>query len=334
MICHPSGKFPIGTWLRLIILWIGVSAANAQTVPHVRLQVQPQQAAVGDPIRLDLEISAPEGSQITIPNPGNQVGELSVLEFQQSVPAGAEAKPPLPAGEMRHNARIVVAAYRPGEYEIPALSVGIRTRDGKNLEVKTQPVKVRIATILTKDDKDLKQLKKQAEIQEPVRWLFWAALISALLLLAAAAAWFWGRRRRPVPALPARPQIDPLDAAEAELRDLAARGLLQKGLLKPHYVALSEIVKKALDAGFGIPTREKTTSEIMDGLKAGSPEWKPEKLDFIESLLLDCDLVKFAKHIPSGTENDATLRRSFEIIEICRDARTPAAGKAPAVESA
>jgi hypothetical protein len=321
--------------LRCIVLFVAAAAAFGQSAPAVKLQVQPQQAAVGDPIRLDLQISAPAGSRITVPNPGSQIGDLSVLEFQggPTVPAGTSAKPAVPPGVIGHEARIVVAAYKTGEYEVPAISVAVQTPDGKNLEIKTQPVKIRIESILAKDDQDPKELKKQAEIQEPVRWIFWAALISTLLLLAAVAAWLWGRRTRKVPEIRSRPQIDPLDAAEAELRDLAGRGMLEKGLLKPYYVALSDILKRALDAGFGIPTREKTTSEIMDGLRAASPAPKPETLDFIEALLLDCDLVKFAKYIPSERINQGSLHRAFEIVEICKRNRVPAAGPAPVVES-
>ena len=311
------------------------AAAFGQSPPTVQMRVQPQQAAVGDPIHLDVAIIAPAGSKITVPNPGNQIGDLSVLEFQggPTVPADTSPKPVVPPGMIRHDARIVVAAYKTGEYEVPALSVSVQSPDGKSLELKTQPGKFRIESILGKDDQNPKELKKQAEIQEPVRWIFWVALGLALFLLAAVAAWLLGRRKRKVPEIRPSPQIDPLAAAESELRDLAGRGLLEKGLLKPYYVALSEIIKRALDAGFEIPTREKTTSEIMDGLRAGSPAPKAETLDRIESLLVDCDLVKFAKYIPSESKNQGSLRRAFEIVELCKQNRAPAAGPAPAVES-
>jgi glutamate synthase (NADPH/NADH) small chain len=40
------------------------------------------------------------------------------------------------------------------------------------------------------------------------------------------------RRRRPAAALPIHPELDPLELAETELRDLVGRGLLEKGFVK------------------------------------------------------------------------------------------------------
>jgi hypothetical protein len=334
---HRAARKPTPVLFGSMAVLCFLATAHAQAVrPGLTLRVEPKQATVGDPIRLDLEVSAPAGSRITVLNPGNQIGDLSVLEFYPGpVLPGNPARQPRSGtpDEIRHSARIVVAAYKTGEFEIPALSVSVQTPDGKELTLQTQPVKTRIDSILAKDDQEPKGLKKQADIQEPVRWIYWAALGCLLLLLSAVAVWLWGRRRRPGLVLPERPPLDPLDAAEAELRDLAGRDLYRKGLFKQHYVALSEIVRGALHPGFGMPTLEKTTSEIMDGLRICAPAMESGKLDRIESLLLDCDLVKFAKYLPSDSENEASLRRAFEVIEICRKNRAPAAGPAPVVES-
>ena len=40
-----------------------------------------------------------------------------------------------------------------------------------------------------------------------------------------------------------------------------------EGLVKPFYVALSDIVKRILESGYGIQTLEKTTGEVMDNLR-------------------------------------------------------------------
>jgi hypothetical protein len=125
--------------------------------------------------------------------------------------------------------------------------------------------------------------------------------------------------------------LSALELAEIELRDLLTRGLLEKGFVKQFYVTLSESVKKMLEGGYGISTTEKTTAEIMHALQntpagpAGS-----QRMERIESLLLECDLVKFAKYMPSREESDAAVTAAFAVLQDCKERRSAAlAGQAP-----
>lgn len=322
---------------------------TAQTPPSlppgvdIKIQAQPQQATVGDPIHFDLDITFPAGYQVTVPNPGTQVGAFEVLEFQPgpSLPdSNTRGRSPQPgptaghAAPAHHRARVVAAAYRTGEFEFPPLRVLLQTADGKNLEISSPPVKIRVESVLTDKDQDLKGLKRQAEIQEPVRRILWFALAALAVLLAAIAWWIWQRRRRPSMTLPPRLHVDALELAEAELRDLVGCGLLEKGLVKAFYVALSEIVKRAIEAGYGIPTLEKTTSEIMEGLRGNPRSPRAGTLDKIESLLLGCDLVKFAKYLPAAAENQAAVKRAFEVLSDCKTSKASAvAGPEPVAET-
>jgi LPXTG-motif cell wall-anchored protein len=189
--------------------------------------------------------------------------------------------------------------------------------------------------VLTGKDENLKDLKKQAEIPEPMRWLLWLGIVLLLLILAGISWWLWRRRRRPSITSPMQPRIDPLQLAEAELRDLLGRDLLAKRLVKQFYVLLSDIVKRVLEAGYGIHTVEKTTSEIMEELTSNSPKGLAgDEVERIELLLVRCDLVKFARSIPSQLEDDAAVKSAFAILETCRKRRAAVvpAGSAPIVE--
>jgi hypothetical protein len=46
-------------------------------------------------------------------------------------------------------------------------------------------------------------------------------------------------------------------------------------------------------------------------------------LEPIESLLLSCDLVKFARYIPSRLENEGSVKQAFQILVDCRTGRQP-----------
>lgn len=321
------------------------NSASAQLPPgfDVRIQAQPLKATIGDPIQIDLDFTLPPGYQLVLPHLPAQVGEFTILEgpailSQQA--SGKASSPPLPAtgtqgsGERHQLARIVAAVYKTGDFDFPRLPFVLRDAEGKQIEVAGPTVKIRIESVLSEKDLSLKDLKKQADIEETHRWLLWFGLSLAAVVLFSS-VWWWMKRRRSPSLLPfVRHDVDPLDLAEADLRDLIGRGLLQKGMVKQFYICLSEIVKKALEAGYGIQTVEKTTSEIIAALSVApgtgiaSPE--PAALEPIETLLLSCDMVKFARYAPPGSENEEVVNKASRILVDCRARRQPVtAGAAP-----
>jgi hypothetical protein len=338
------------TVLQLLLVLSPALAQNDVVTPAAELpagveiivRAQPQKATVGDPIRIDVDVSLPKGYQASVANPGNQLGEFAVLEFYPGPSLPSDASPPLPTkpapqgAPAHYQARIIAALYKTGEFEFPSLPIVLWAADGRETTVSSKPVKIQIESVLTEKEPKLKELKKQAEIQEPVRWVLWITLALLLLIVAAAAWWLYQRRRRPAYHSPAQPQADPLVLAETDLHDLVGRGLLEKGFIKQFYVLLSEIAKRILEAGYGIKTIEKTTSEIMAELhRSPLADHGASDLRCVESLLCECDLVKFAKYVPSKTEIESAVKGCFQILESARKIRDmpPAAGE-PAVAGA
>jgi len=297
----------------------GQTPAPAPAGVEIVVEARPQQATVGDPIRFEVRIAAPPGYRIEVPDPGRQIGGFEVIEFLPEVPEPRQAQEAGRAGVTRRCA-IIAAVYRTGEFEFPPLPVVLHDPGGAEIRTAGPPARIRIESVLGQNDRSLKDLKPQAEIPAPSPWLPYLAA-AALLAALAALARRLRRRRAPPPALPAAPHADPLELAEAELRALQDRGPPEPARVKPFYVALADIVKKILEAGYGIQTSEKTTSEIVAGLRGSLPG---AGLERIESLLLGCDYVKFARYVPSAPEHDAALAGAWEILAECRKARAHA----------
>ena len=335
-----SGFPPLRVAMLLLLLSCG-SLIAAQTssgtvqspLPdgiQVRIDATPKTPTVGDPIRLELDIVMPAGYRAEILKPGYQTGDFSVLEFLPgpSIPGPAQSQS---GANVHHRARITAAVYRTGSFTFPPVQIRIWTADGKQITASSRPVTVTIQSVLSGKDRELKDLKKQAEIPEPFPWLFWLTMLLALAILAAAAWILWKRRRNRIAARPAIPARDLLDIAEEELRALLARGLPEGRAAKQFYILLSGIVKRILEAGYSIHTSERTTSEIMDDLRS-RPAPEPETMERIESFLLRCDLVKFAKYIPSKGENEAAAEDALWILRIiaAQRERPGCAGVSPA----
>jgi hypothetical protein len=283
---------------------------------QVRMEATPKLATVGDPIRMDLEVTAPAGYQVELPLLDKQIGEFSIFEFKSEPAAAGAEKVQSPAN---HRAHIIASVYKTGSFTFPPVEVRLRTPEGKQIVVSSLPVTIEIQSVLSRQDRDLKNLKKQEEIPEPFRWALWLSILAALGAAGILAWILWRRRRAHKSHVPAVLPQDLMDVTEAELRELLARGLPEGSKVKPFYVLLSEIVKRILEAGFGIHTAERTTSEIMDKLRRG-PGMDPEDMERIESFLLRCDIVKFAKYIPSKDEHTSAAEDALWVLECSRKA--------------
>ncbi len=303
----------------LALLLLLSSPAAAQT--RITVNAEPKTATVGDPIRIDIEIPLSAGSRARILPPGQSHGEFAILEFEET------------PGEQSHRAHFRAAVYQTGELEFPPVQVLLTDAEGNETTAETPPIAITIQSVLTGEDDALKDLKKQAEITEPFPWLRWLGIGALLLALAALAWWLFRRKREKKPLFQPLPRIDPFDRAEAQLRELLAQDLPAKGQVKQFYVALSDIVRAILEAGYGIHTVEKTTSEIMETLAKSSADGRSgAALRGIESFLRGSDMVKFAKYIPSPPENDEAVAAACRILADCRKMREPA--PAPAVSPA
>ena len=106
-------------------------------------------------------------------------------------------------------------------------------------------------------------------------------------------------------------EIEAMDA----LKNLEEDGLCEKGLVKEHYVRLTEILRNYFDREYEIDTLESTTDETLNLLT----ESKVDKviIEKITNLLIEADLVKFAKSNPENRINADFMSKSYSIVEDC-----------------
>lgn len=297
------------------------SSAPGALPPGVDLRVEatPRTGTVGDPIQISIDIVMPEGYQIENPKISAPMGDFSLLDFKpgstdSEILSNQKAPAPLKTKRLHHRIQITSAVYKTGKFTFPSLEFKLKTADGKEAAVASAPIDIEIRSVLTEKNPGLKDLKKQAEIPEPIRWALWiglavAAIVLCLLFL------FLRKRKRAAPAkVPPAQAQDLLAVAEADLRKLIAGGLPATGREKPFYVQLSEISKRILESGYKISAIEQTTDEIMYALH-NQPLINSSDAELISSFLISCDLVKFAKYIPLKSEQEAAVKNAVEILE-------------------
>lgn len=119
----------------------------------------------------------------------------------------------------------------------------------------------------------------------------------------------WMRRPKPEPYVA---PILPWVAALAELEAIRTSNLLAESHTDEYFDRVSDCVRKYLGARYGFDGLESTTDEMERTLARVRPAVRG--LDTINRFLEECDLVKFARVVP--TENDclASLERGITIV--------------------
>lgn len=165
----------------------------------------------------------------------------------------------------------------------------------------TDGFRVNVLSVLAEGDTLLRDIKPFEKY--PWQPPFWLYLLLVLLALGLAIYLLTRRKKRKPQAQKAETKIPekarpPWETALAELDALFAENLLEKGELILYHFRLSLILRAFLEAVHGFPALEMTTRELGSEMhKLQIPETGE-----IKRWLSYCDMVKFAKTIPSVEE--------------------------------
>jgi len=274
---------------------------------QLKASVDATEINIGDIVTLTLVVQYPSAAKVSLPPVGNMLGEWTVRNVS-NIPAK-----PLSNDNQEVGLQIQLAIYKIGEFNIPALEVELIKKSGEREVLGSQPIKIKVESVLAGQKQELKELKAQAEITPDYRFFLYllAALASAIFLI------YWIiatlRRRRKVAVMEIRDTRTPEQIARDAIQILLSRKLVEQGLLKQFYLDLSEIVKRYLGQKLTILSLERTTEEFTRDLRQTS--LPIHDFEMIREFLIECDLVKFAKYHPSLEEIQSTLQQAIQLID-------------------
>lgn len=212
---------------------------------------------------------------------------------------------------------------------LPPIPIAVARASGEQVTVCTRPhtivVEDPIASALDPKVKKNPPPRPQREEWVTAERVAAGALGGALLALVV--AWLvrrWLRRPKPEPYVP--PKL-PWIAALEELDAIRGSSLLADGKTDEYFDRVSDCVRKYLGARYGFDGLESTTDEMRGLLKRVRPQ-VPE-LPKIADFLADCDLVKFARMVPTESDCLELLGRGEEIVRRTTPAEKPATPAAP-----
>ena len=290
------------TALLMTAFWLLPLQAFADATPQAPISaetsVSQRQVTIGDIVTYSIIIRHDDDIHVLPPDP--------TAYFEkgfESVNRGT-SDPKEVNGQMEEAFWFKFRADRVGFYNLPKIPIEFTAPapDDPSLQIpgtlQAPEAVIEIHSVLYQDGEptDIKDIKPiigaGLDWQRYIKWIFLALVVLAL------AGWLFRKlkqtkkTRAPIPT--AAPGLKPHETAFAELDQLLARKLIEKGQFQEHYFELSEIFRRYLGSLLSIPALDWTTEEI------GAHISRYGKMDTgtkqtILSLLPATDQIKFAK---------------------------------------
>lgn len=296
--------------LALMVL-VPLSADN-----QVSLAASPQSARIGD--RIDIHIivkTAPDVQDIGV---NGEPRDFDIIE-QKTLPVRN-----FPDYRLFEKI-ITIAVFRIGELAVGPFDVTLIRKGTEGERIVSGTLSIRIHSVLEESDKDIKPLKKPMEMRGRPWFLLRYLIIPLILLIAAWLAVLIIKERKKILAARAGPLPDPEEELAMRIRELAARGLLEKGKAKELFIRFTDILRRFFDRYYGFDADDLTTRETLFQLRRTEKEERVS--GEIETILVTSDLVKFAKFIPESKTVDGLFAAVDRLVHVYRARRAASQAK-------
>jgi hypothetical protein len=300
--------------LMLLLLVSPLPVAAQQEEPIViTAQADKQEMRIGDTLTCTITVEWQKGVEVKTVEPSEKLGTFEIQNVQE-LPAKK-----IGAGRFRKVFTYTLSTFDTGDFEIPSFRVNYTTSDGKEKQADSQPLHISVKGVVNTSDQqtDVRDIKPPLSIPADMRLLTILIIAVLAILLGGAVFWFYIRKRllarRAAPGewIPPKP-IEEL--AYDDLNALEASDLLAQRRLKEYYTRLSEIIRVYLGRRFRFPALDMTSFETLHRLSDFIND--TQILELIEGVFEECDLVKFAKHVPPDEISHAAVTRARRIVAL------------------
>ncbi len=294
----------------IVVALFSMALSEEQVIqPRAFINLEKKEVLIGDPVTVEITVEGPQGIQFQWPDFQKLLPEFSINQVDIRKVGEKE-------DQVSETGTFTITPYKVGVIELPSFPILYEWQQSQG-SVETGQEQFTVQSVLNGEGEKLADIKKPVKIPLEmwpiVKWL----LVALILVGAGVLLFYWMKKRRQrekiIPAEDIFKGIAPHEWAYAELDRLLGQRLLEKGLYKEFYIAYSEILKRYLEGRYRIDSMERTTEEIRENLALAKVDRKDSRE--VLSILEVCDLVKFAKHVPTHERSKEIIQQFYSFID-------------------
>lgn len=298
----------------LLVLMGFVAAAQSDT-PTVRARIEPDSLFIGD--QFDFVIEVEKDLVQTTLFPEFTPAKEGMIELVEVMPVDTLERD---GRRLKIAQRYRLAAFQEGLINMGKPGVLYADKNIVDTLYATDTLVLKVGTFqidsTSQSIYDLKpQLTLKFKLAEIRGYIAWGLLIALLVALAIYGLHRYlearGRHLKDLfkPAPPEPPHVVAIKALEA----LHHQKLWQNNKHKLYYSTLTDILRTYIAGRWEVGAMEMTSDEIITAMRN---EELPEKARMdLTSVLMDADLVKFAKFTPEAEQNESDYTKVYYFVE-------------------
>lgn len=295
------------------ILFVLMAAAfpfcgHAQDMPAIKWSTDTTKIRIGEQIKLNIEVRAKKNDEVSFP-------DMQFASDSMEVVGMSDIDTSYKKDDAVYKVTYSLTSFDKGKYRVPAVEI----KAGDQI-LATDPFTVDVATVEVDTLKQARYSIKDIRPEPYTAGEIWKKYYWVLIVLAVLALLIWETvrlaRRRKEAKIPPEMLLSPYERAKFRLNRLDEEHLVQKGRIKDFYVALTDVIRLYLDEQYGLPAPESTSDEILKDVR--KLKLSKEEYSKLRDLLMDSDLVKFAKMYPSDADNERYRLYTENIIDTLR----------------
>ena len=279
----------------------------AQSLIEIDADVDRNRITIGDRIKYTLVIDRLAELNIKTPGDAANLGSFEIKDYSITPPIEN-------SGRIREEFHYTISVYDTGSFVIPPFPVAFQNADSQWQYISSEAVDITVDSILKAGDILLRDIKPPFNL--PTDWLKWLLMIGGLLLILgiAVAIYLYYRNQSGEGPVFRKEIVRPAhEIALEELDALEQSNLLGEMQHKVFFTELSDILRRYVEGRFYIKAMEETTSELMASMNEA--DISADDISYLQKSLTNCDLVKFAKFIPSDSQTGDTVKLARAFIE-------------------
>jgi hypothetical protein len=295
-----------------LFLFISIISSSLSQDVKVIASFDTSRIYIGDQLKFSITIDQPANLKLALPVfKDTLIKNIDIL----SGPVFDTTKSQ--SGRIRITQKYLISSYDSGHYQVPPVFIEMKTESGLKRfysdysQLQVMRIKIAPADTTAKIYDIIKPYKAPVTLGEIMPWVLLVVIVGLI-------AWFAIKYLRKLRQ--SKKGIEPIlnpdpshVIAFRELEKLREEKLWQQGEIKLYYTRLTEILRQYLENRYNVLSLELTTYETLDALlKTGFK--KNDSYNQLKTILTSADLVKFAKHNPEPSENEAHFQSSWDFV--------------------